>query len=92
VAQKAFGRFTYEPNSTECTLSTIFDLASVTKVVSTTTMAAILYERGLLDLDMPLSSIVPEFLTDDPRREEVTPPDSPPTKNCFSVPRRKTLS
>jgi len=73
VAQKAFGRFTYEPNSTECTLSTIFDLASVTKVVSTTTMAAILYERGLLDLDMPLSSIVPEFLTDDPRREEVTP-------------------
>jgi CubicO group peptidase (beta-lactamase class C family) len=33
------------------TAETIFDLASVSKVVATTTMAAILYERGVLGLD-----------------------------------------
>jgi len=35
----------------------------------------LLYEQGLLDLDAPLSAIVPEFTTDsekDPRRHEVT--------------------
>jgi CubicO group peptidase (beta-lactamase class C family) len=37
-------------------------------------MAMILYERGLLDLDAPVCTIVPEFTTDakDPRRKEVT--------------------
>jgi CubicO group peptidase (beta-lactamase class C family) len=72
IALKAFGRFTYEPDSRPATPATIFDLASVTKVVATTTMAMILYERGLLDLEIPLYAIVPEFLTDDPRRHEVT--------------------
>jgi serine-type D-Ala-D-Ala carboxypeptidase len=57
--------------------ATLFDLASVTKVVATTTMAAILYERGLLELDAPLLGTIPEFLVDscgepDPRRHNVT--------------------
>ena len=59
------------------TPDTIFDLASVTKVVATTTMAAILYERGLLELEAPIVGTIPEFLKDsqgevDPRRREVT--------------------
>ena len=57
------------------TPSTLFDLASLTKVVATTTMAMLLYERGLLDLEAPAAAIVPEFTTDrekDPRRHEVT--------------------
>lgn len=41
--------------------ATLFDLASVSKVVATTTMAMILYERGLLDLDAPVGGMVPEF-------------------------------
>jgi serine-type D-Ala-D-Ala carboxypeptidase len=45
----------------EITPSTLFDLASLTKVVATTTMAMILYERGLLDLDAPVVGVVPEF-------------------------------
>src|SRR5262249_41460901 len=49
VALMSFGRFTFEPASAQVTPSTIFDLASVTKVVATTTMAMLLYERGLLD-------------------------------------------
>jgi CubicO group peptidase (beta-lactamase class C family) len=55
--------------------STLFDLASLTKVVATATTAMLLYERGLLDLEAPISAIVPEFTTDaakDPRRREVT--------------------
>jgi CubicO group peptidase (beta-lactamase class C family) len=75
VASKAFGRFTYEFDSSVVTPATLFDLASLTKVVATTSMAMILYERGLLDLDASVSAIVPEFISDsekDPRRRDVT--------------------
>jgi serine-type D-Ala-D-Ala carboxypeptidase len=47
-------------------------LASLTKVVATTTMAMVLYERGLLDLEMPAVGILPEFRGEDPRRREIT--------------------
>lgn len=72
VGRKAFGRFTHDSNSPELDSSTVFDLASVTKVLATTTMAAILYERGVLDLEMTLSSLLPDFRGDDPRRTTVT--------------------
>jgi CubicO group peptidase (beta-lactamase class C family) len=76
VAHKALGHFTYDPASAEVTTANIFDLASLTKVVATTTMAIILYERGLLDLEAPVTAIVPEFAgasdEHDPRRREVT--------------------
>jgi serine-type D-Ala-D-Ala carboxypeptidase len=76
VALKAFGHFTYDADSPATTSATLFDLASVSKVVATTAMAMVLYERGRLDLDAPLSRTVPEFLADasgqpDPRRREV---------------------
>jgi len=51
---------------------TLFDLASVTKAVATTTMAMIVYERGRLELEAPVCGVVPEFLTGDPRRGSVT--------------------
>jgi CubicO group peptidase (beta-lactamase class C family) len=76
VAHEALGRFTYDPASPEVTTGSIFDLASLTKVVSTTTMAMILYERGLLDLEAAVTAIVPEFAgglgDNDSRRGEVT--------------------
>ena len=61
----------------DVTTLTLFDLASLTKVVATTTMAMILYERGLLELDAPVAGLVPEFLASsagppDPRRRNVT--------------------
>jgi serine-type D-Ala-D-Ala carboxypeptidase len=57
--------------------ATLFDLASLTKPIATTTMAMILHERGLLELDAPIIGTVPEFLLEatgntDPRRHEVT--------------------
>jgi serine-type D-Ala-D-Ala carboxypeptidase len=59
------------------TPATLFDLASLTKPVATTTMAMILYERGLLELEVPVAGVVPEFLAnecgeDDRRRRDVT--------------------
>lgn len=72
VCLKALGHFLYETDTPETTTTSIFDLASLTKVVATTSMAMILYERGLLDLDTPVVSVVPEFKGDDPRRKEIT--------------------
>jgi CubicO group peptidase (beta-lactamase class C family) len=86
LALKAFGRFTFEPAflpvtspvTLPVTSATLFDLASLTKVVATTSMAMGLYERGLLDLDAPVAGIVPEFVSaspetkHDPRRQAVT--------------------
>ena len=77
VALKSFGHFTYEADSPPVASATLFDLASVTKAVATTTMAMILYERGLLELEAPVAGVVPEFLAnacgeDDPRRRDVT--------------------
>ncbi len=77
VALKAFGHFTYAPDSPEVTTASVFDLASVSKAVATTSMAIILYQRGLLDLEAPVAAIVPEFAAvnsngKDPRRGEVT--------------------
>ena len=71
VALKAFGTFTYDDDR-PVTPGTVFDLASVTKVLATTTMAAILYERGLLDLEAPVAGILPEFAGGDPHRRDVT--------------------
>lgn len=86
VALKSYGNFTYDKEfegtdeagaGVDVTPTTLFDLASVTKVVATTTMAAILYERGLLELEAPVVGVVPEFMADacgdpDSRRRDVT--------------------
>ena len=71
IALKAFGRFTYKSPSPEVSTDSIFDLASLTKVVATTSMAMILYERGLLDLEAPIVGVLPEFRSNDARRAQV---------------------
>ena len=61
LLNEAFGRFTYDPQSIQDQPNSIFDLASVTKVVATTTIAMILYDQGRLNLDWPVQEVVPEF-------------------------------
>lgn len=39
----------------------IFDLASLTKVIATTTMVMLMVEDGTLDLDRPVAEYLPEF-------------------------------
>ena len=72
VALRGMGRFTYDNPSPEITAETMFDLASVSKVVGTTAMAMLLYERGHLDLDVPVAGIIPQFARGNARRQSVT--------------------
>jgi CubicO group peptidase (beta-lactamase class C family) len=72
VAHHARGHFNYDRSSPTVTMETLFDLASTTKVVATTAMAMVLYERGLLDLEAPVTAVVPEFAGRDARRGLVT--------------------
>jgi CubicO group peptidase (beta-lactamase class C family) len=73
IARRAVGRFTYAPDSPEVQAATVYDLASVTKTVATTAMAMLMFERGLLDLEMPVAQILPQFRqAGDPRRDRVT--------------------
>jgi CubicO group peptidase (beta-lactamase class C family) len=72
VAWEAFGSFTYEPESPAASRETLFDLASLTKVVATTAMAMLLYQQGILDLDAPVAGTLPEFATHDPRKKQIT--------------------
>jgi CubicO group peptidase (beta-lactamase class C family) len=72
VASKGIGRFTYDQNSPPVTPGTIYDLASVTKVVATTAACMLLYERGVFRLEQPLVEVLPEFSGHDLRRQGIT--------------------
>lgn len=56
-----YGRFTYENESESISEKTIFDLASLTKVVATTTAAMICLERNLLSIDDKVKEFIPGF-------------------------------
>lgn len=57
----AVGHLTYTADAPATAPETIWDLASVSKVVGTTTAAMLLAEEGQLDLDAPVASVIPEF-------------------------------
>lgn len=59
VHLRGYGAIDWAPGSPAVTDSTLFDLASVTKVVATTTAAAMLEERGALDLDQRIAWYLP---------------------------------
>ncbi len=61
VHEKAYGHFTYDRTSPEMNINTIFDLASVSKVVGTTTMAMMLIDKGKMNLDDKVIKFLPEF-------------------------------
>ncbi len=61
VYRKAFGDRALIPKREPMTLDTIFDLASLTKVVATATSIMILVERGKLSLADPVALHIPEF-------------------------------
>ena len=72
IALQGFGRFTYEDDAPVVQPDTIFDLASVTKVVATTAVAMLLHERGQLPLDIPLGHFLPDFVARAPRHQQAT--------------------
>lgn len=58
---RGFGRQTTESTSPPVDLETIYDLASLTKVIATTTLAMILVDEGKLDLEAPVVAYLPAF-------------------------------
>jgi CubicO group peptidase (beta-lactamase class C family) len=59
---KGYGHLTWSPRSASADPdSTLWDLASLTKVVATTTALMLLVERGRVDLDAPVRRYLPEF-------------------------------
>ena len=61
VYRKAFGERSLEPRREAMTLDTIFDLASLTKVIATTTAVMQLVQRGEVRLNDPVAKYLPEF-------------------------------
>ena len=61
IAHKGLGHFTYEAASPSVTAETVYDLASVTKVIATAAACMIVYDRGLLKLEQPIVELLPEF-------------------------------
>lgn len=66
------GRLTYDDDSQHVNAETVFDLASLTKVMVTTPLAMQLVEQRKLRLQHPVVSRVPEFAGADARRASIT--------------------
>lgn len=61
IALKSFGKMDSSVSAAPMPVDAIFDLASLTKVIGTTTAAEILYDRKKLDLDALVTQYIPEF-------------------------------
>lgn len=68
--REAFGRLTFDAAAAATREDTIFDLASLTKVMATTPMVMQQVERGALGLDDRVGRFIPQWLGAD--REDVT--------------------
>lgn len=66
----AFGCLTYAPDAAATTPETIFDLASLTKVIATSTLVMRAIDGGTLSLDDPIADHLPDWRGSD--RELVT--------------------
>jgi uncharacterized protein YbbC (DUF1343 family) len=71
VYRRAFGDRAVIPRRLPMRVTTIFDLASLTKVVATTTAIMQLVDAGRLDLDRPVADTWPDFAANG--KEGITP-------------------
>jgi uncharacterized protein YbbC (DUF1343 family) len=70
VYRKAFGSRALEPVQEPMTLDTIFDMASLTKVIATTSSVMHMVELGQVKLNDPVAKYIPDFAQNG--KEEVT--------------------
>ena len=70
VYRKAFGLSALKPKKLPMTINTIFDIASLTKVIATSTAVMQLVEMGKLNLEDPVAKYWPEFKVSG--KEEIT--------------------
>src|SRR5580693_4080615 len=70
IYRKAFGERALEPRREAMTEDTIFDVASLTKVIATTTAVMQLAEKGQIRVNDPVVKYIPEFAENG--KEEIT--------------------
>jgi CubicO group peptidase (beta-lactamase class C family) len=61
VLEKGVGNLSWSSKAPVVPNQTIYDLASLTKVVGTTTAIMVLFDEGKVGLDDPVSKFIPEF-------------------------------
>jgi CubicO group peptidase (beta-lactamase class C family) len=61
IYRKAYGSRALEPKRELMTIDTVYDLASLTKVIATTTAVMQLVERGKVRMNDPVAKYLPEF-------------------------------
>ena len=61
VFSRGFGTLDWSGRTRVSVQESIYDLASLTKVVGTTTAMMVLYDQGRIDLDAPVSRYLPDF-------------------------------
>jgi len=61
IYEKAFGHLTYYDTSAAVNINTIYDIASLTKVIATTTAVMICYDKKLFSLNDTVAKYIPEF-------------------------------
>lgn len=61
VFVNSYGNFTYDKDSKTVENSDLFDLASLTKVIATTSCVMKLFEQGKLDIEKPVAHYLPDF-------------------------------
>jgi CubicO group peptidase (beta-lactamase class C family) len=71
IWRDAVGTLTYDGRAAPCRLDTIFDLASLTKVIVTASVAMRLVDDGRLDLSTPVAAWISGW--DAPDRADITP-------------------
>ena len=63
--EHAYGRLTYDEHAPPATLDTVFDLASLTKVIATTTLLMKLVDRGAIKIDDRVQRWLPAWRSED---------------------------
>jgi CubicO group peptidase (beta-lactamase class C family) len=85
--REAFGRLTYAEDAPPTSIDSIFDLASLTKVLATTALVMRQHERGVLGLDDTVAAHLPTWVGDD--RAPVTVADL--LGHCSGLPAYRPL-
>ena len=70
VLSRGFGALDWSGRARVSSRESLYDLASLTKVVATTTAIMVLFDAGKVDLDAPVSRYLPDFSGG--RRDQVT--------------------
>ena len=68
IYRKSFGNFTYDPASKKVENEDVYDIASITKIASSTLIAMKLHYEKKLDLNASLGAYIPEVTRETPYR------------------------